>query len=225
MYSLDRNPVLLPHQVSILQQFFSSLLTRSFFLTGGTALSAFYFGHRESKDFDLFSMEPFNAQQVRTLVEKIASELGSIVEAKVVTTDYQELYLHHSQDAWTQRIDIVAEQPKHFGMITKVDAVRVDSLENIGSNKILTLFGRFEPKDYVDFYTLVTQTKLTFDDLFELAKRKDTGLSEFYLANSIASVDKIETWPSMRIPFDRKAMIAYYQNLAKELLLRIKPKE
>lgn len=113
MFRLRNNPILLPFQIQILEQFFSSPLARSFFLTGGTALSAFYFGHRESRDFDLFSIEDFNAQQTRVLVEKIARELGSVLETKIVTAHYQELYIRHPKNAWTQRIDIVHEQPKH----------------------------------------------------------------------------------------------------------------
>ncbi|MBI5613584.1 hypothetical protein HY947_01550 [Candidatus Gottesmanbacteria bacterium] len=65
--------------------------------------------------------------------------------------------MEHKKDGWIQRIDVVREQPKHFGDIVIIDGIRVDSLENIGSNKILTLLSRLEPKDYVDFYTPLPQ--------------------------------------------------------------------
>ena len=76
------------------------------------------------------------------------------------------------RDGWIQRVDVVREQPIHFGDISLIDGIRVDSLENIGSNKILTLFSRLEVKDYVDFYTIITKSKLSFDALFALAKQK-----------------------------------------------------
>ncbi|MBI5613583.1 nucleotidyl transferase AbiEii/AbiGii toxin family protein [Candidatus Gottesmanbacteria bacterium] len=76
MYNLEKNPILLPHQVSILKRFFSEPIAQSFFLTGGTALSAFYFGHRESRDFDLFSMEEFSSSQIEALFRDIAQGLG-----------------------------------------------------------------------------------------------------------------------------------------------------
>ena len=38
-------------------------LAEIFYLTGGTALSAFYLHHRESEDLDFFSREPFRANE------------------------------------------------------------------------------------------------------------------------------------------------------------------
>lgn len=225
MYKLENNPVLLSYQVEFLRQFFASPVTQSFFLTGGTALSAFYFSHRESRDFDLFSMEEFSMPQIELLIRDIAKKLDAATSVKVVTNSYKEMYISHEKDGWIQRVDIVREQPIHFGNITFLDGVRVDSLENIGSNKILTLLSRLEVKDYVDFYTIVTKSPITFDALFELAKQKDSGLNEFYLAQSITSVESLSMLPVMNIPFDREAMVEYYQNLSKKLLLRIKPNE
>lgn len=40
------------------------------------------------------------------------------------------------------KIDIVKDVPMHFGTFYMKDFVRVDSLENIGSNKVLAVFGR-----------------------------------------------------------------------------------
>ena len=225
MYSLKNNPLLLPHQRSILASFFASPLSQTFFLTGGTALAAFYFAHRDSKDFDFFSIEQFSMPQIGELLKAIAEELGASVSEKITTNTYKELYMTHPKNQWVQRIDIVREQPKHFGQIQDIDGVRVDSLENIGSNKVLTLFGRLEPKDYVDFYTIITRSPLTFEALWELAKQKDAGLTEFYFTSSIANVDQMTSWPTMKMPFDHTAMITYYQNLSRELLLRIKPRE
>lgn len=223
MYKLIHHPILLPHQTSILKAFFASPLTQTFFLTGGTALAAFYFDHRTSHDFDLFSLDDFPMPQIRDLMQSIGQTFGATLSIKITTNTYQEMYLTHPQAGWTQRIDIVHEIPRHFGEIQTIDTIHIDSLENIGSNKVLTLLGRLEPKDYVDFYTIMTKTKLTFDELFTLAKQKDTGLHEFYFANSIGSIDAIKSWPEMKIPFDRQKMIDYYHRLAQDLLLRIKP--
>ena len=225
MYNHADPSILLPYQRTILTEFFASPLSQTFFLTGGTALSAFYFAHRESKDFDFFSMEAFDMMHVEGLFREIAQRHGAELSVKVAAKTYRELYLSHRKEGWVQRVDIVREQPKHFGDIAIVDGVRVDALENIGSNKVLTLFGRFEPKDYVDFYTIISQTPFTFDALFALAKQKDMGLTEFYFAQSIIQVEAIVSWPATRIPIDVKKMIQYYQSLSRDLLIRIKPEE
>ena len=225
MYRLKNNPILLPYQIQILQLFFATPATQTFFLTGGTALTAFYFAHRDSKDFDFFSIEPFNFRLIDDLIANIAKKMTAIISVKVATNTYKEIYLENKKKGWQQRIDIVREQPGHFGKIATVDNIRVDSLKNIATNKILTLFSRLEPKDYIDFYLILTKSKLNFNQLFKMAKEKDTGLFEFYFANSISSIEKIETWPELKIQFDRQAMITFYKDLARKLLLSIKPKE
>ncbi len=222
-YNLVNNPILTPYQVEILKLFFATEFAKTFFLTGGTALSAFYLAHRDSKDLDLFSIEPFDSQRLELLIADIAQKIGCEVTTKVKSTTYNEIYLDNKQGGWTQRIDIVKEQPIQFGEIKVVEGVRVDSLENIGSNKICTIFGRLEIKDYIDFYTIITKTDLTFDQLFALAKKKDLGLNEFTLASTIADIEQIELWPKLRIDLDKPAMFTYYKNLITELLLKAKP--
>lgn len=80
-----------------------------------------------------------------------------------------------------------------------------------------------EPKDYIDLFFICTGTQYDFDTLYEKAKEKDTGLNEFYFANTILNVEKIETLPKMKIPFDKKKFVDFYMNISKKLLLKIKP--
>lgn len=225
MYSLKNNPILLPYQIEILRLFFGSNFGKQFFLTGGTGLSAFYLAHRDSKDFDFFSIDPFDGQQIRVVINEIAQKMGCEVLPKVTSDTYHEIYLENKQNGWTQRIDIVKEQPKRFGDIVEVDGVRVDSLENIGSNKITAIFGRLEIKDYIDLYSILTNTKLTFEELFAQARQKDMGLSEFYFANIVAesNIRNIQVWPRLHIDFDKGKMFDFYEKLAEDLLLKIKP--
>jgi predicted nucleotidyltransferase component of viral defense system len=225
MLKLQNNPILLPYQIQILKSFFGISATHHFFLTGGTALAAFYYAHRNSKDFDLFSIEDFSFKVIDDLMADIAKKAGATVSVKVVSPTYKEIYLENKKENWIQRIDIVREQPKRFGRIATIENIRVDSLENMATNKILALYSRLEPKDYIDLYLILMKSKWTFDRLFKMAKEKDTGLFEFYFANSISGIEKIETWPEVIIQFDKKKMIQYYKNLFRKLLLSIKPKE
>lgn len=223
MYSLNNNPILLPHQITILQLFFALPFAKPFFLTGGTCLSAFYLAHRESQDLDFFSLSPFDSLVLRTTMREIADKTHANMSIQARSQTYSEIYLENTKDRWGQKIDIVQEQPVHFGEITHVDTIAVDSLVNITTNKILAVFGRLELKDYIDLYVIFTQTKLSFDEMFQKAKEKDTGLSELYFANVIADVQQFKTFPKMHIPFNQKAFVKFYQNLSYKLLLKIKP--
>ncbi len=224
MYKLTDNPILTSYQTIFLRQFFSTSFSTPFFLTGGTALSAFYLAHRESRDLVLFSLQTFDVLEMKITLQTIATSMEANLETKISSPAYHELYLTNKNQGWRQRIDLVQDQPKRFGTIETIEGVRVDALENIATNKILTILGRLEPKDYVDLYTILTKTDLTFDYLFPLAKEKDTGLNEFTFANIIASVGQLETYPTMRINFDRQQMVSYFEDLSRKLLLSIKPK-
>lgn len=225
MYSLRNNPILYPHQIQLLSLFSASPFGKPFFLTGGTALSAFYLAHRESQDLDFFSLKPFDTLALRTTIQEIADKTKSTMTMHIRSQTYNEIFLENKKEDWRQKIDIVQEQPKHFGEITHIDNIAIDSLVNIATNKILAVFGRLEPKDYIDLFVICAKTNLSFDELFALAKQKDTGLSEFYFANTIADADKFETLPKMKIPLDRDAFVQFYKDLARKLLLKIKPKK
>lgn len=225
MYNLHDNPILFPHQIKILTLFSATPFAKPFFLTGGTALSAFYLAHRESRDLDFFSLDPFDTLALRTSMQEIADETGAVMTLHLRSQTYNEILLKNEKEGWEQKIDIVQEQPKRFGDLVIVDGVIVDSLINIATNKILAIFGRLEPKDYIDLYIICTKTDLVFEDLFTLAKEKDMGLSEFYFANTIADTGAFTTLPNMKIPFDKKAFIEFYQDISHKLLLKIKPKE
>lgn len=225
MYKLHNNPILYPHQIRLLSLFFTFPFGKPFFLTGGTALSAFYLAHRESQDLDFFSLQTFDTLVLRTIMQEIADKTQSVMTMHIRSQTYNEIFLENKKEGWRQKIDIVQEQPKHFGEITRIDSIAVDSLVNIATNKILAVFGRLEPKDYIDLFVIFTKTGLLFDEMFALAKKKDTGLSEFYFANTIADADKFETLPKMKIPFDKNAFVQFYKGLSRKLLLKIKPKK
>lgn len=224
-FNLTNNPILYPHQIKILRSFFARDFARPFFLTGGTALSAFYLAHRESKDLDLFTLQAYDWEALNQVVNELAQETNSKITVKVKSNTYNEIYLENEKESWIQRIDFVHEQPIHFGQIVEIDGIRVDSMENIGSNKILTIYNRFEPKDYIDLYLIMQSTKLTFEHLYELARQKDAGLFEFYFAQSLENLDKLETLPVIKVEFNKEAMVKFYRNLQEKLLAKIKPVE
>src|SRR3989344_2426455 len=218
-YNLQNNPILLPHQIEILKLFFATTFAKPFFLTGGTALSAFYLAHRDSKDLDFFSLEKYDPQQLEVVILDIAQKMGCEIFTKIKSDTYNEIYLENVN--WRQRIDIAKEQPKRFGEVVDIEGVRVDSLDNIGSNKITAIFGRLEIKDYIDLYSIVTQTENSFEELFVLAKQKDLGLTEFYFASTIADISQIQTWPDLKIDLDKQAMFDFYKKLTTDMLLKI----
>ncbi|MEK7127228.1 MAG: nucleotidyl transferase AbiEii/AbiGii toxin family protein [Patescibacteria group bacterium] len=224
MYHLNKNPILLPHQVEILRQMFSFPEFDKFYLTGGTALSAFYLKHRDSKDFDFFTHEDCDFTVIDKILVTIAETTNSTVKTKVGSQTYTEIYLEEKCGKWVQRMDFVRDIPVRFGKLKKVELVRIDSLENIASNKVCAIFGRLEPKDYIDLYFIVKNTNLKLPQIFKLAQKKDLGLTEFHFAYIILAAENMESFPIMKVPFDKGEFKKFYKKLSHDLLMQVKPK-
>lgn len=211
-------------QDKFLTQFFSLPFADRFYLTGGTALARFYFHHRESFDLDLFTNEEsVDFNQVNMAIINLLNEVQVIIDTQVTTPTFLQ-YITHTKRGATLKIDVVKDVPVHFGSIQTKERVRIDSIENIGSNKILAIFGRTDAKDYVDLFWILNNTPLTIDQLFTHATKKDLGLTEFYLSQAFDHARTLTQFPVLLKPLDIPKMMAFYQTLSRDLLTRIKPK-
>lgn len=210
-------------QDRFLELFFAGPLAEHFYLTGGTALARFYFHHRESLDLDLFTNDQYqDFALVNQFVLGILHTLGLQISSQV-TTDTFIQYILSDSSGTPLKVDLVKDIPVHFGKPVIRKGVRVDNLENIGSNKVLAVFGRTDAKDFIDLYWILQHTDMKFDDLYQQAREKDLGLSELYLAYALQGVEKIRFFPRMSKHLPWNEIKAFYQSLAHELLARIKP--
>lgn len=211
-------------QDKFLEIFFSSKFGPNFYLTGGTALARFYFQHRESVDLDLFTNNgDIDFNEVNLTLNKIGQQLLLTTLKQVTTRDFLQ-FIWEDKQKIPLKIDCIKDIPRHFGNIKIQGSVRIDSLENIGSNKILAVFGRTDWKDFIDLYFILQKSNFSFDHLYQLAKQKDLGLSEQFLAYSLAEVEKARLWPKMLVKLDQKTLLSFYKNLSQKLFKRIKPK-
>ena len=62
-------------QFEFLRRFFAASFAPAFFLTGGTALAGFHFGHRLSDDLDLFTQDDTALPAADPVVPRIAEAL------------------------------------------------------------------------------------------------------------------------------------------------------
>lgn len=208
-----------------LKKFFATRFGRDFYLTGGTALARFYFHHRESVDLDLFTNNrQIDFTKLNLAIHRIAQELKFKLINEVNTEDFLQ-YNFSTGKGLNLKIDVVKDIPVHFGKFLIKKGIRVDSLENIGSNKILAIFGRTDPKDFIDLYYLLEIAKLDFDKLYKMAAKKDLGLNNFYLASALEGINKQMVWPKLLKPLGKKELFGFFQKLHLEVLVKIDPRE
>ncbi len=88
--------------------------------------------------------------------------------------------------------------------------IRVDSLIDLASNKLLTLFSRATLRDFIDVYFLVNKGKFTTAELMNKAKIKDSGFDLYWLGVAFERINTFkENAPEMLLliePLDYKEL-------------------
>src|SRR5581483_2664177 len=217
---MSSQSILSPFQAEFLRLFFQNAIGQQFFLTGGTALAAFYLEHRYSQDLDLFTLESDALARVQMELDTIAAELGAVAKTTVATPTFRQAFVTRNDESL--QIEFVRDIAAQFGEHRRIDSVIVDALENIGANKVNAIFGRTDVKDFVDLY-FILKAGLELFDLIEMAKQKDAGLTECYLAGMMRQVRELNRLPRMLKPIDLDTLKEFYLRLADDLLRRAKP--
>jgi len=140
----------------------------AFYLTGGTALSRFYFRHRLSEDLDLFTAEE-NIKTALPIIVREIENLGYSVEVERSTVSFGRLYVHVDRKS-KLKIDLAADRPLENPR--KVENFYLDTLKNIAVNKIVAFEDRAELKDLVDLCFIVKEGKVELDEILDLADEK-----------------------------------------------------
>ncbi|SVD37762.1 uncharacterized protein METZ01_LOCUS390616 [marine metagenome] len=154
-----------------------------FFLTGGTALSRYYFHHRYSDDLDLFvANDPEYPTHVKTLLKSLTQEdeeLNFYVDLKDINIGetYTQVMVTDKTDSSTVlQLDLVNDVAAHYGELNNdPDLGQVDSWQNILSNKLTALF-RSEPKDVADIWVIAKNKCFQWEQVVQEAKSKEAGI-------------------------------------------------
>jgi predicted nucleotidyltransferase component of viral defense system len=191
-----------------------------FYLTGGTALAEYYLAHRLSYDLDLFTSEADLIVPFSYRVEQAAQNADLQVNVVRRFASFVEFEIRQGDN--TLKVDLALDTPFRFAPVELGDAgVMVNDFQDIRTDKTLAFFGRAEPRDAIDLYFLLQNTKL--EELAELAHQKDPGFDLYWFAVALNRTakfpDEIERWPvKMLVEFDPVELKRSFQELAMKIL-------
>ncbi len=143
-----------------------------FYLTGGTALSRAYLGHRYSDDLDFFVNRSINfKQQVNLILERLKRD-GLTFDTGAMSDEFIRIMIR--PENVVLKIDFVNDVEAHFGILNALEGLfpRIDSWRNILSNKICAL-SRLEPKDFVDIFFIALTYPFDWEQIISEAREKD----------------------------------------------------
>ncbi len=152
-------------------RFFSHQNDGRFYLTGGTALSRFYYHYRYSEDLDFFSCtELKDFREVLSKILDAAREKSFSIEVETISNHFLRIYI--KEDETFLKIDFVNEPVFHWGQWNRFPLFDyVDNEMNILSNKI-SCISRYEVKDIVDIWILAKQLPFSWRDVIDIASKK-----------------------------------------------------
>lgn len=184
-------------QWRFLSEFGHSPLRDDFFLTGGTALAAFYLHHRYSVDLDFFTTNPAALSQVPVIMQDISARLNLDITFTRTLGTFLECFVR-ADNGERVEMDFAQDTPYRLEPVRRHDelGILIDSSTDIACNKLSALFDRAEPKDFVDVY-FICQGLLPFEQLVILARQKHVGMDDYWLAVALAQIRRVELLPRM----------------------------
>ncbi|MBI1884541.1 MAG: nucleotidyl transferase AbiEii/AbiGii toxin family protein [Chlamydiae bacterium] len=211
--------VLTELQQKALRAFFSvPELKRHFYLTGGTALSGFYLMHRFSDDLDLFT-HSIEIDDIERIAIDAWKNFGLHPVKERGSPTYRRFLLNDGL-----QVDLVKDIDFRVGTPQLHQSFMVDNPKNIAVNKVTAIYGRFEPKDYVDLYFLKAYLSYNILELLKLGMQKDGGLEPFHWARIIKDVENITVLPRMLKPLELTELKKFFMNFREEIIDSLKPK-
>jgi len=145
----------------------ASLYDDKIYLTGGTALSRFYFNHRLSEDLDFFTVTDDLKLIARDFIGRLTKK-GFIIDIEKLEIYFARFFIKEKN--YILKIEFVREYNLFSGLIKTEKGIYINNLEDIGGNKITAFEDRAEIKDIIDLY-FITE-KISLQKLFEIADLK-----------------------------------------------------
>lgn len=197
-----------------------SQITKWFYLTGGTALAEFYLHHRNSLDIDLFTEEKeVHFPSIDAFLKKNSPKLQI---RKFDRTQFLGLISYHLEykDGSKLKVDFNYYPFPRIEKGLKLKNLSIDSLIDIATNKVHTLFMKPRTRDYIDLYFIFKKEKFDLNKLILLAKAKfDWNIDKINLANQFIRIKdiKLEDYPKVLVPFKINEMEKFFLDLANDL--------
>jgi|SRR3989344_543508 len=191
--------VLTPNQFNFLELAQADpYVVKNYYLTGGTALAAFYYQHRLSEDIDLFCEKvEVNPSLTDSFLEKIKKKLKLVKRNR------------------SQMLGLVS-----YKLIFK--NLEIDSVYDIAVNKVHTIFMKPRVRDFFDlYYILKIEKNYNLQKLILDAKAKfDWHIDRMNLSSQFLRVGeflKTKDLPRALVRYNPKEMEDFFLNLAKSL--------
>lgn len=203
-----------------------------YYLTGGTALSEFYLQHRYSDDLDFFTREKRSLKEDYEIFLKIFTSHGFEIVSAEVSMEYTRFFVSSARRPSEQlKIEFARDVPAMISPPEMHENIIVDSFEDIAVNKVCAILNREppEPKDFVDLFFILEDSKYSVDYLMNRAREKEGTLDNEYgilqFATNLLRIEDCQFLPRMIKTLSIEGLTSRIVPIAHELLHRLRPQK
>jgi hypothetical protein len=201
-------------QVEVANVFFALPEASSFLLAGGLALLAQGMSVRPTEDMDAFTSNPDDVQRASDAFQAAARSRGWGVEVMRVSETFVRLQVEGSEQIL---VDLALDSPPGLPSMMSILGPTY-APDELAARKLLALFGRALPRDFVDVYR-VTRGR-SESELLELARSIDPGLEEGQLVLAMGQLARYSDSQLDIGPEEIDAMRAYFDEWTRRLAER-----
>lgn len=190
-------PILSKNQIDFLEAVGRApFFIDSFYLTGGTALAAFYLHHRYSEDLDFFSEQEVDMLNLNAAIKKIKEEL------RIEKIDFQQSFNRNlfflSLDGEVLKAEFTYFPFPRIQKQELKQGMEIDSILDIAVNKLFTIYQRVRARDYIDLYCIMKREGFVMADLVKNAKAKfDWHIDPLQLGTQFIKASEAKDLPRM----------------------------
>ena len=195
-------------------------LRGAFYLTGGTALAAFYIPYRYSEDLDFFSEDEVDPALLVVFLKSIKEKLG--YEEFDLNTSFNRNLLQLKFKDEVLKLEFTYFPFPQIETPQTKDGVKVDSVLDIATNKLFTIYQNPRSRDFMDLYMICRKYEYTIEGLIEKAKIKfDWHVDPIKLGSQFLLVEELKDYPRLMVALDHREWQDFFIAEAKKLSLRI----
>lgn len=208
--------------LSFTQQNFLRLFSKNksisnfFYLTEGTALCAFYLPYRLSEDLDFFSEKEFDLLPISTFLKSVKGDLE--YKSIDINTSFNRNVVQLIFEKEVLKTEFTffpfpqIERPKING------GVKVDSLVDIATNKLFTIYQSPRTRDFIDLYMICKAERFTMPELIKKAKAKfDWHVDPIKLGSQFLLFQSLKDYPRLIKKIEDGPWQEFFRQEAKKL--------
>jgi predicted nucleotidyltransferase component of viral defense system len=204
------------------QKLFLKLLSHNpeiagrFYLTGGTALTAYYIPYRRSEDLDFFSEKEIETKAIIVFFKSIQSKLD-YKRMEINTSFNRNLFFLNFRNS-SLKVEFTyfpfppIEKPQVY------NDIRVNSVLDIAVDKLFTVYQKPRSRDFMDLYMIGRNYGFSLDDLIKKARLKfDWNVDPIKLGSQFLLATELKDYPKLIKPLKEKDWHNYFLKEAKKL--------